>query len=111
VKTWDPNDDLKDLAELKGHKGCVRCVAVHPKSKLIASGDDSGVVKLWELVEEGSSWTENKDLKDNSDLVLSVVFNPDGNWLATAGHDKKIRMYDVANDFSRSTPWRDIQTI
>jgi len=55
LKMWDPNDNLKELAELNGHDGNVYSVAVHPNSKLIASGDYKGKVKLWEPAESGGS--------------------------------------------------------
>jgi len=48
VNMWDPNDNLKELAELKGHGNNVWSVGVHPNSKLIASGDVIG-----EDLEEG----------------------------------------------------------
>jgi len=100
LKIWDPNDNLKELAELKGHGRVVCSVGVHPNSKLIASGDWKGLVKLWEPAGLGGSWKKKKTLKDNSGSMNAVVFSPDGKWLATAGDDKKIRMYDVANNFS-----------
>jgi len=99
VKMWDPNDNLKELAELKGHDFNVYSVAVHPNSRLSASGGE-GAVKLWEPVGGGGSWKEKKTLKDNSYYVYAVVFSPDGKWLATGGYGQNINVYDVANNFS-----------
>lgn len=44
---------------LKGHPGEPECVRFSPDSKLLATGDDHGVIKLWRV----GDWTELRTLK------------------------------------------------
>lgn len=71
----------KEINKFAGRR-LVRAVAYSPSGKLLASGDEQGVISLWE-VEAG------KEIKqvDLQSLVesLSLAFSPDGKWLACAG--------------------------
>ena len=44
AEVWSP----KPRAQLAGHQANVQCLAFSPVAKLLATGDRSGVVKIWD---------------------------------------------------------------
>ncbi|KAF4022566.1 hypothetical protein G4228_014682 [Cervus hanglu yarkandensis] len=48
---------LSPLHELRGHKGCVRCSSFSVDSALLATGDDNGEIRWWNVVTGESSQT------------------------------------------------------
>ena len=83
---------------LGGHQTEVAALAFSPDGKTLASGDASGMIKLWDL-------TTGKELvlgkgreRENTcegTAVLCLAFSPDGKTLASSGNDDAIRLWDV----------------
>ncbi|XP_044797396.1 apoptotic protease-activating factor 1 isoform X4 [Bubalus bubalis] len=48
---------LSPLHELRGHKGCVRCSSFSVDSTFLATGDDNGEIRWWNVVTGESSQT------------------------------------------------------
>ncbi|WP_088243513.1 eIF2A-related protein [Calothrix rhizosoleniae] len=85
----------------------VSSVVFSPDSKQIASGSSDGTVRLWDL--QGDRLhppfqiaTEfqvyNKSLQSYKHLICSVVFSPDGQFIAVASEDKTIGIWDLKGD-------------
>lgn len=74
------------------HLSKVQDVVFSPDSKLIASSDIHGNVKIW----EHSSKKLLVELNDHKDVVTSVCFSPRGNIFASAGYDEFCFLYDVS---------------
>ncbi|XP_036154143.1 apoptotic protease-activating factor 1 isoform X4 [Myotis myotis] len=81
---------LSPLHELKGHKGCVRCSAFSVDSTLLATGDDNGEIRIWNVssgvllhlcapisIEEGAA--------THGGWVTDLCFSPDSKMLVSAG--------------------------
>jgi WD40 repeat protein len=57
---------------------------------MVASGSDDRTVKLWDVIHANIIHT----FVDHSNSVSDVKYHPDGSCLATAGADKKIKIFD-----------------
>lgn len=68
---------------LVGHRGEVRTVSLHPAGKAVASGGQDGTVRVWSLGSPDSSPL----VLPHGVIVTSVLFSPDGRWLAWATGD------------------------
>ncbi len=85
----------RSAGEFVGHPRDILCFAFHPARRLMASTDNGGNVKVWDL----DSRALVKDLRHGT-LTTSVSFSPDGDWLATSDWDGTMRVWD-ARDLAR----------
>ncbi|TAD94690.1 MAG: WD40 repeat domain-containing protein, partial [Oscillatoriales cyanobacterium] len=67
----------------------VRTVAFSPDGKLIASGDDSGIIKIWDV-----KTMANVVLPRHDNAVTSLAFSPDGKTLASGSKDRTVRFWE-----------------
>jgi WD40 repeat protein len=75
----------------KGHSAAVKCVAISPDYKYVATGSRDRSVKIWDL----ESKRELRSL-NGADLSLnSLQFSPDGKWLAAGSFDQYARVWEV----------------
>jgi WD40 repeat protein len=75
------------------------CVAISPDAKVIAAGDLSPAVTLWDR--EGGK--ELQHLTGHSSRIGSVAFSPDGQRLASASADGSTRLWNVSTGQSLCT--------
>jgi beta-lactamase regulating signal transducer with metallopeptidase domain len=67
-------------------------VSFNPEGKLVATGDESGIVEIWDIVEG----VMVRNIAADTSAVWSVVFSPDGESLITGGIDGSIKFWEVA---------------
>jgi WD40 repeat protein len=110
VLIWDVSTG-RLLHTLKGHKACVWSVAFSPDGRRLVSGSGSwnskelpGEVKIWDV----AIGQELLTLNGHWGAVFSAAFSPDGQYLATAGKDGTVRIWDgsrgAATFTTRTTP-------
>uniref|UniRef100_A0A1X7T8U2 Uncharacterized protein n=1 Tax=Amphimedon queenslandica TaxID=400682 RepID=A0A1X7T8U2_AMPQE len=94
TKIWSWSDGLSMLdlrATLEGHQLGVVSVATDPTAKILASSGLDGNIRLWDL--ESGSFIKSIDRGPMD--VWTVVFTPDGRYLATGSHGGKINLYEI----------------
>jgi len=84
--------DGKLIAEADGQGSQVREVAFSPDGKLLAFGNDGGLVQVWDV----SARKPIHALKAATGYVLSLDFSPDGLMLAEACADGFVHFWNTA---------------
>src|SRR5262249_44789948 len=104
VKLWDVGTG-RELATLSGHAEGIRCLAVSPDGKTLATGtgDEARTVRLWD-------WAAAKEIVPPNeiklaDAVLALAFSPNGQTLAAGLYEGDIKLFDAATGKERAT-WK-----
>jgi len=82
----------KIACELVGHTKDLAAVAFSADSKMVATGDSDGEIRLWAI----PSGKPVADFDDHQAAVISLAFHPKRNLLASSGGDGTIKIFDVA---------------
>lgn len=90
----------QEINRLQDHTDKINAVSISPDGQLIASASDDGSVKIWNragklittLIITNSNIT---NLKNYQNRVTSVVFSPDGKFIASGNTDKSINLYSI----------------
>jgi len=84
----------------QGHEGHVLGVAVSRDGKLLASGGDDRIVRVWNLAEwkKDAALPPVRTFSGHTDVVWCVAFSPDGKFLASSSRDRTITLWDLAGD-------------
>lgn len=100
AKLWDAASDV-ETAKLATHTDAVWTIAISSNGVVATAGADRKI-KLWNL--EGA---EQATLEGHKDWVSSVAFSMDGSMLASASHDKSLRVWSVParKEIATLGPW------
>ncbi|MCL4862909.1 MAG: AAA family ATPase [Caldilineaceae bacterium] len=87
-------NQLEPLPVIKAHATRIAQLAFSPDGTRLASGGQSGTVRLWE-VETGRQLLR---LHGHTQPVEAVAFHPDGTLLASGSEDETMRLWTVAGE-------------
>merc|ERR1712002_197832 len=91
VVIWRTKPKWEVLKTLRGHKGPVESVAVHPSGKIALSTGKDRTLKTWNLIKGRSAYVTN--IKQEGSLVR---WSPSGKYYAIVVGACGLRVYDVA---------------
>jgi serine/threonine protein kinase len=104
---WDPEGPRLENRRLANaeHQHAVRCVAISPDGRQVASADADGAVLLGDTVtgQTRFQWRVPEPPEDRSELGYCIQFSPDGVWLAAGGHPALV-LWNVASGQQRLLP-------
>jgi WD40 repeat protein/serine/threonine protein kinase len=72
------------------HEGGVNAIAVSPDGKLLASGGDDRVIRLWSIADRTI-----REFRGHTDVIRSIEFEPSGQRFVSASTDRTARFWDV----------------
>ncbi|KAF9126089.1 hypothetical protein BGW39_006873 [Mortierella sp. 14UC] len=84
-------DSSAFIADLRGHRNSVNCLAFSPDSKLLLSGSYDKTAQIWNVQERRSVHT----LAGHTEPVTAVAFSPTGHHVATGSDDHLVRIWSV----------------
>ena len=94
IELWDVKTQ-QIIATLVEYNRRVRygisAIAFSPDGRTIASGDQEGRLKLWDVETRNDVAT----IKGHTDEVSAVVFSPDGTMFASGSGDDTVKLWDV----------------
>ncbi|MGK7940533.1 MAG: WD40 repeat domain-containing protein, partial [Crocosphaera sp.] len=93
---WDVNFSqgklIKSFTPLENKDNLLRALTISPDGKLLASGSDDKIVRLWDL--ETGQFKQSLSHNHNH-WIRSLAFSPDGDQIASASEDTTICISDV----------------
>ena len=98
VAATDETIDLwstKDWTRIRTLKIDSGVIAINPKGDLLVSNSGNNVspaICFWEIA--SGKLLKKISIKD-ADAIRSIKFSPDGDFIAVASHDGKIRIYGI----------------
>ncbi len=72
----------------------VSALAFHPDAGFVATGHDDGTIRYWDAA--GHHLVFDKPLRLHTKAISALAISRDGKWLAAAGEDKLVSVWDLA---------------
>jgi WD40 repeat protein len=97
VRLWDVSGgrcmrSLRDVRML-----FVWSLAWSPNGATIAVADDSGLIFLWDIPSDQNTIRAPVIIDGHDGVVTTIVYSPDGRYLASGSFDKTVKLWHVAN--------------
>lgn len=90
LRVWDAAGHA--VRTVRAHGEAVRCLALSPDGRRLATGSSDRAIRLWDV----QTWGSTAALKGHTDAVYGLAWSPDGARLASAGGDG-LRLWEAAS--------------
>ncbi len=87
----------EQVAVLSGHEKTVTALCFAPDGLTVASGDDLGRCRLWNLQSDSNAWVGSHWLRGHSRSITAMAFVAQGTKLVTASGDNTCAQWDIAS--------------
>jgi WD40 repeat protein len=84
--------DVSIFRTIANHRQMIFGLGFAKDGRLLLTGSDDGVVRLWDLLGK-----RLRRFEGHTSAVTSVAFSPDGRWALSGSLDSTVRLWDVAN--------------
>ena len=91
IRVWSL-EPARFLYQLEDFGTPAHALAMHPNGFLVASGDNKGIVRFWNLRNK----TVVSEFKAHSQAISGLAITPDQKRLITASYDSTIKVWDLA---------------
>ncbi len=91
LKVFNIRNPSQPVYTIKKHTDWLTAIAFSPDGKLLASGDRSGNLYIFEASNGGELYT----LRGHKDAITQVVFREDGNVIASSSQDGTVKLWDA----------------
>lgn len=85
--------DFRFFKTLRGHQAAISHLVFRSEDNLLASGDEQGVITVWQTNNE----TVLKKWQAHQGKVSDINFSPDGKSMVSAGYDGKVHVWNLKN--------------
>jgi WD40 repeat protein len=92
VTVWDVATG-KEVKQLTGDRGGVRCAAFAPGGKVLAVATELDTIQLWDIAE----WKLQRSFQGRGSVGALLEFSPDGKRLAAGGRDGSVQVWDTVS--------------
>jgi tRNA A-37 threonylcarbamoyl transferase component Bud32 len=74
------------------HWGAIACIAVSPNGKVVATGGEDSVIRLWDAE---TMYEHRKPLTGHTGGITCLAFSPDSQQLLSGSSDNTVRLWEI----------------
>jgi WD40 repeat protein len=93
IRLFDLRDSASSLV-LRGHTNEITCLGFAQAGKTLVSGSWDNTARVW-LLDAETRQNDVRYILEHDDWVRDLAISPDGQRLATASKDGRVRLFDV----------------
>jgi WD40 repeat protein len=99
VMVWNPEQNSENFKIGTAGKN-IKVVRFNPANNLLALGDANGIIEIWDIERH----KKISEIKAHDSQINDIRFNARLDQMATAGNDRKIKLFNIKNPTDLSDP-------